>query len=93
MLCTFTTETGDLIVRSDDIRAIEDRSDGTFVAWSIGGENIKVARIVGTALENAARIQQDELDMFGRIEEHRQQLQRRIAEGYPAVPVQRGKQR
>jgi hypothetical protein len=94
MLCTFTTR-GEktLIVRSDDIRAIEDYGDGlSRLVYLVGNDTLSTF-ILGTATENAARIQQEELDLIARAEEHRRQLQQRMAEGYPAVPVQRGKQR
>jgi hypothetical protein len=92
MLCTFTTKDGKtLIVRSDDIRVIEDAGDDeSLLIWMIG-DQVQDKFIQGTARENAERIQQEELDLIARIEEHRQQLQRRMAEGYPAVPVKRGR--
>jgi hypothetical protein len=90
MLCTFTTEHGALIVRSDDIRLIVDEPGGTRLVWMVG-EAFSEQVITGTAIENRDRIQQEELDLIGRVEAHRQQLQRRMAEGYPATPVQRGR--
>ncbi len=58
MLCTFTTNKGQtLIVRSDDIRMIENRGpEESIVLWMIG-DAIHDRIIQGTALENAARIQ------------------------------------
>lgn len=92
MLCTFTTKDGTLIIRSDDIREIcDDPKDGTYLRWEAGGA-LHLATISGTASENRDRIQQEELDLIARIEDHRQQLQQRMQAGYPAVPVQRGKQ-
>jgi hypothetical protein len=94
MLCTFTTR-GEktLIVRSDDIRAIEDYAGNeSRLVYMVGNDSMSTF-VQGTATENAVRIQQEELDLIARVEEHRRQLQQRMAEGYPAVPVQRGKQR
>lgn len=93
MLCTFTTKDGTLIIRSDDIRAIEDGADGTAcLAW-LSGDQIEVRTILGSAAENAARIQQEELDTISRVEEHHHVAQRRLQAGHPARPIQRGKQR
>ena len=92
MLCTFTTEFGQtLIIRSDDIRVIQDADNGiSILTWMIGDAHHD-QHIRGTARANADRIQQEELDLIARIEAHRQQLQIRMREGYPAVPVERGK--
>lgn len=92
MLCTFTTEDGGLIVRSEDIRVLEDAGkERSRLIFTVGDDSL-MRIITGTAVENRDRIQQEELDLIARIESHRQQLQRRMAEGYPAVPVQRGRQ-
>lgn len=92
MLCTFTTAQGEtLVVRSDDIRMILDINDGdSALVWLIG-ETTNERRITGTALENMARIQQEELDLVARVEGHRQMLAARMQAGYPAQPVKRGK--
>lgn len=91
MLCTFTTEHGSLVIRSDDIRAISDGPSNTIVRWeSCGSEH--VAEIIGTAAENRDRIQQEELDLIGQVESHRYEMQRRLQAGYPVPPVQRGRQ-
>lgn len=91
MLCTFTTEHGALIIRSDDIRAISDGADkSTLLRWDVCGTE-RSAHIIGTARENAARIAQDELDMIGRVEAHRYETQKQLQAGYPVPPVQRGR--
>lgn len=90
MLCTFTTEQGTLIVRSDDIRRLEDDGPSTQLVW-MEGELRCEQWILGTAAENAARIQQEELDMIGRVEAHRYQVQQQLQAGYPVPPVQRGR--
>mgnify|MGYP001586362497 FL=1 len=91
MLCTFTTEGGRLVIRSDDIRIIEDVAAGTALTWAVG-DDVYHSAIAGTATENRDRIQQEELDMIARVEAHRYETQRRLAEGYPVPPVARGKQ-
>lgn len=90
MLCTFTTETGDLVIRSDDIRVILDREDGANLSWMVGDE-VHHYRILGTAAENRDRIQREELDLIARVEAHRYETQRRLSEGYPVPPIKRGK--
>lgn len=93
MLCTFTTETGILIVRSDDIRILEDKvSDGGAVLVFMVGDGIHSRAIHGTARENADRIQQEELDLIARVEGHRYETQKQLQAGYPVPPVKRGKQ-
>lgn len=94
MLCTFTTR-GEktLIVRSDDIRAIEDYTEDQSRLVYMVGNDAQSTFILGTAAENAARIQQEELDLIARVEAHRQATQRQLQSGYPVPPVQRGKQR
>jgi hypothetical protein len=89
MLCTFTTETGDgLIVRSDDIRALEDgRTDCAELTWLIG-DTIVIRTVKGTAKENHSRILQEELDQIGTVELHRYRTQQLLA----AQPTPRGRQ-
>ena len=91
MLCTFTTEDGGLVIRSDDIRAISDGPQNTLLRWDVCGEE-RFCFITGTALENRDRIQQEELDLIARVEAHRYETQRRLSEGYPVPQVKRGKQ-
>lgn len=96
MLCTFTTEHGALIVSSDDIKAIEDRPTGVCeLIWAVG--NITLDRIItGTALENRDRIQQEELDLIDRVNQHhlQAQTQAQLQQQMMAQPpkVMRGKQ-
>lgn len=79
MLCTFTTEKGNLIVRSDDIRSIEDLGNGEcHLTWAIGAEWFH-REITGTALENRDRIQQEELDLIDRVNQHHLQAQQQAA--------------
>lgn len=98
MLCTFTIKAGNLVVRSDDIRQIEDLSpiehanSGLEGAWSllrwvIGDEIYKIV-VKGTAAENRDRLSQDELDLMARIETHRYQVQMLLQ----AQPTPRGRQ-
>jgi hypothetical protein len=87
MLCTFTTEHGALIVRSDDIREIADYGDGARLAYMVGDEAFR-ATIIGTATENAARIAQDEFDLMARVETHRYKTQQLLQ----AQPTPRGRQ-
>ncbi len=92
MLCTFTTRDGMVIIRSDDIRLIEDgASNSAELIWLMGDE-LTTRTIQGTATENRDRIQQEELDLIARVEAHRYETQRRLSEGYPVPPVARGKQ-
>lgn len=79
MLCTFTTEAGSLIIRSDDIRAISDGSNGsTLLRWDVCGTE-RNAEIKGTALENRDRIQQEELDLIDRVNQHHLKAQQQAA--------------
>jgi hypothetical protein len=95
MLCTFTTKDGALIVRSDDIRRIADHETHTLLAW-IEGELICTARVLGTAIENRDRIQQEELDLIDRVNQHhlRAQMQSQIQAQMAQQPpkVARGRQ-
>jgi hypothetical protein len=95
MLCTFTTSEGKtLVIRSDDIRVIEDRvpSNGEgFLVWMIGDE--RQDRVIrGTAAENRDRILQEELDQIGHVEAHRFNVQKQLQAGYPVPPIKRGRQ-
>lgn len=79
MLCAFTTETGSLIIRSDDIRVIEDAgSDKSRVIFAIVDSEI-MRMVTGTALENRDRIQQEELDLIDRVNQHHLQAQQQAA--------------
>jgi hypothetical protein len=89
MLCTFTTEGGDtLIIRSDDIRAIEDGAPNTSLLVCMLGDKIETRGIQGTARENRDRILQEEVDQVGTVELHRFKTQQLLQ----AQPQPRGKQ-
>jgi len=98
MFSTFTTAYGMLMLRTVDLRRIEDTIEGTcVVAWDDGGD-VSQVRIQGTATENLARIKADELTELAAAEERQVQAQirlmeaqQRIQRGYPALPVPRGK--
>lgn len=62
----------------------------SMLVWMIG-TSMHDREIKGTALENMARIQQEELDLVARVEGHRQSLAQRMQQGYPAQPVPRGR--
>lgn len=92
MLCTFTiSDDRTLVVRSDDIKSIQDHAaGGCRVIWLAGSE-LHTHIVQGTAIENRDRIQQEELDLISRVNEHHQRQQQRMQQGYPAIPVPRGK--
>lgn len=96
MLCTFTTEHGNFIVPSDDIRAIEDRLGGAIVTYGKTLAEASTRAILGTAIENRDRIQQEELDLIDRVNQHhlQAQTQARLQQQMMAqLPrVERGKQ-
>lgn len=80
MLCTFTTKDGALIIRSDDIKSIEDSVSppGCVLIWQVGAV-VDSRAILGTALENRDRIQQEELDLIDRVNQHHLQAQQQAA--------------
>lgn len=90
MLCTFTTEHGNLVIVSDDIKGIEDTDRGCYLTWLVAGD-VHCKMVQGTAAENRDRIQQEELDLITRVNQHQQNAQRRIAAGQPPVSVIRGR--
>lgn len=94
MLSTFKTSNGVLIIRSEDIKAIEDDDEAKdcTLTYLIGSE-VHERVLVGTALENLAHIQREELDGIDRVASYQEAQQRRQMAGMPAVPVMRGKQR
>lgn len=95
MLCTFTTEYGLLVVRSDDIRSISDGPENTLLRWDVCG-GVYEAIILGTAAENRDRIQQEELELIDRVNQHhlKAQLQAQMQQQLAAQPprVERGRQ-
>lgn len=87
MLCTFTTEQGNLVIRSDDIRSIYDHEGHARLAYMMG-DAIYYAAVVGTAAENRDRLSQEEFDLMAKIETQRYQLQMLLQ----AQPTPRGRQ-
>jgi hypothetical protein len=88
MFCTFTTENGALIIRSEDLRSIADRVDGCAVMYVVA-DQVYSAAIAGTATENLARLRAEELAAI----EQAQKLQQRAADKLPILPIARGKAR
>lgn len=94
MLCTFPTEHGTLVIRSEDVRRIEDAPDSAaqtagvvcFVTWFEEGERLR-RRILGTAAENLARLKGEEWKAV----EEAEQVRKRVSASYPAQPVPRGR--
>jgi hypothetical protein len=88
MLCTFTTASGrTLVVRSEDIRSIEDESaEVSTIVWLVGNDSHS-RTIQGTASENLARIQQEEIENVLKYQAQQQRMQN----GYPVPPVTRGR--
>lgn len=99
MFSTFQTEHGTLIVRTESLRTIEDRlrlfaypsdQDNTphcFVDWLFEDGEIRTREVLGTAAENYARLQAEEL----RLIEAAAERQRRYDGGLPLMPVPRGR--
>lgn len=97
MLSTFTKlDGGTIIIRSEDIKRIETEvnipAPTSILIW-VEGEYRESAVIQGTALENLAHIQREELDGIDRVASYQEAQQRRQMAGMPAVPVPRGKMR
>ena len=87
MLATFTTKEGLLVIRSEDLRRIQDRADGhpCIAAW-IEGDEVLTMSILGTAQENLDRIVTAEAQQFAAYAE----MQARSQQGLPALPIARG---
>jgi hypothetical protein len=88
MLCTFITEHGTLVVRSDDIRVIENAGPEQCRLIFMIGTDATARTIEGTASENRDRILQEELDQIGVVELHRYRTQQLLQ----AQPTPRGRQ-
>lgn len=87
MLITFTTEHGQLVIRSEDLRRIEDRArEGCRIAW-VEGDELMISGILGTAQENHDRIVMEEARAIAAYED----MQQRSRQGLPALPVSRGR--
>lgn len=87
MFSTFTKDEGQaLIVRTENLQRIEDTPDGCTMAWVELGE-VQRCRILGTAAENYARLQAEELRLIDAAAER----QRRYEGGLPLSPIPRGR--
>lgn len=98
MFCTFTTEHGTLVVRTQDIRRIEDRpapyqekplAIECIVVWVETEHDLEVeSRIItGTAAENLARLIAEDRERSAAYAA----TQQRLANGMPVPPILRGK--
>ena len=74
MLITFATEQGNLVIRAEDLRRLEDQGGGTLVTWLEHCEMIH-ATIQGTAAENQARIVAQETAVIAAYEEAQRRAQ------------------
>jgi len=85
MLATFTTKEGLLVIRSEDLRRIQDRPIGCTITW-IEADEACSCTVLGTAQENLDRITTDEARQLAAYAE----MQARTQQGLPALPVVRG---
>lgn len=87
MFSTFTkSDGGSFIIRTENLQRIYDIADGCKIVWlenGITGET----RVTGTAAENYARLQAEELRLIDAAAER----QRRYDGGLPLSPVARGR--
>jgi hypothetical protein len=86
MLITFTTEHGALIIRSEDLRRLEDAAGGGCVVGWIEHDTVYHSPVGGTASENAARIVAEEAKLIAAYEAAQQQERDRVR-----FPVTRGR--
>jgi hypothetical protein len=86
MFSTFYKGEQAVIVRTADIRRIEDVESGCEVVWDEAGETQSRA-IDGTAKENLDRLIVEDLERQDIVARAR----KRQEAGYPGMPVQRGK--
>lgn len=87
MFSVFTTERGQLIIRTQDIRRIEDiEGGGCHLAWN-EEDGPHYTKVQGTAQENLERLIMEDLALQDRL----QRAQGRRQGGYPGLPVMRGK--
>lgn len=98
MLCTFTiqhdqgdTQIRELIIPTESIKQIVDSARGTTELSYLVGDQIFYANVLGTARENMARLQREELDTIATMYGHQQQQQARLQQNLPIPPVARGK--
>lgn len=85
MLTTSTTERGALVIRSEDLRRLEDTPEGCMLCFVEEGQRTYTT-ILGTAAENRDRIIAEE----GRALAVYEEMQARTRQGYGALPVVRG---
>ena len=86
MFSTFTISTGALIIRTQDIRRIEDVDNETVLSYWMEG-HMEHRPIIGGAEENLDRLKQIEMAAYLAA----QQAQARQQNGLPLVPIKRGK--
>lgn len=85
MFSTFIKLDGhDLIIRAVDLRRLEDTPDGTLIVWDECGVGAR-AKIEGTAQENLNRLKAEEIAALAQ--------QQRMQQGYPPIPIGRGRAR
>lgn len=94
MLSTFATAHGMFIIRSEDLRCIEDRpgvppNDTVCYVTVLLGDKIVTTTVCGTAAENLDRLRREELQQIAEAEARHA----RFNQGLPIVPVQRGRGR
>lgn len=96
MFSTFTTEHGVLIIRTADVRRIEDvrrwQADHEpttvcQVEWEPKAGVLHDRIVTGTAQENMDRLVAEEMKLIVAAEERQQ----RQARGLPMIPISRGK--
>ena len=85
MLITFTTEHGHLVIRSEDLRRLEDIPDGCALGY-LQHDRLFSEIVQGTAAENRDRIVAEETAAIAAYED----MQRRARQG-PAQAVSRGR--
>lgn len=89
MFSTFTIGDGrSLIIRTENLQRIEDTADGCKVSWVGAGEPLR-CQVQGTAQDNYARLQSEEL----RLIEAAAQRQQRYNAALPLTPIPRGRTR
>lgn len=88
MFSTFTTNLGHtLLIRSVDMRVIEDTVSGCVIIWEPTPGQLMDRLIQGTAQENLDRLKAEEMAAIDAA----QRQQARVAQGQPMMPVLRGR--
>ena len=80
MLITFTTEHGNLVIRGEDLRRLEDGPEQQCIIGWVEHETVHHSPVNGTAAENLARIVQQEAQVVAAYEEAQRQ-QRHTRDG------------